>query len=99
MATNDPAPFLRLFIAIAVAPEMRQEIGRTQGRLQRNSPPGAVRWTRPDQFHITLQFLGDVPTEQVAALETALAPIWPPFPTCGLSRMALDFSPAPTTRG
>jgi len=94
VATNDPAPFLRLFIAIAVAPEVRQEIGRTQGRLQRNSPPGAVRWTRPDQFHITLQFLGDVPTEQVAALETALAPICATFPHLRLVAHGLGFFPS-----
>jgi 2'-5' RNA ligase len=95
MATNDAAPFLRLFIAIAVPPEVRQEIGRAQGRLQRNSPPGAVRWTRLDQFHITLQFLGDVPAEQVAALEMALAPICATFPSLRLAAHGLGFFPSP----
>jgi len=94
MTTDDAAPFLRLFLALAVPPEVRQEIGRAQGRLQRHSPPGAIRWTRPDQFHLTLQFLGDVPAAQVAAVETSLAPICATFPSLRLSALGLGFFPS-----
>jgi len=73
VATDQPAPFLRLFLALAVSPAVRQEIGRAHAKLQRHSPPGAIRWTRPDQFHVTLKFLGDVPAEHVAALEESVA--------------------------
>jgi 2'-5' RNA ligase len=94
VVTDNPVPFLRLFIALAVPPEVRQEIGRAQGRLQRNSPPGAVRWTRPEQFHLTLQFLGDVPAEQVAALAPALAPVCTRFPSLRLAAHGLGFFPS-----
>lgn len=93
MPADIPAPFLRLFIALAVPPEVRQEIGRAQARLQRHSPPGAVRWTRPDQFHLTLKFLGDVPAEQVAALKKSLAPICAAAPALRLSAQGVGFFP------
>ena len=64
MTDDNSSAFLRLFIAFAVPADVRQEIGRAQGQLRRHSPPGAVRWTRPDQFHITLKYLGDVPATQ-----------------------------------
>jgi 2'-5' RNA ligase len=95
VAADTPAPFLRLFIAIAVPSEVWQEIGRGQSRLQRNSPPGVVRWTRPNQFHVTLKFLGDVPAEQVAALETSLAPLCATFPGLQLAAQGLGFFPSP----
>ncbi len=85
--------FLRLFVAIAVPPMVRQEIARAQGRLRRDTPTGAVRWTHPDQFHITLKFLGDVPVAQAAALEGALAPVCIPCPALRLSAHGLGFFP------
>jgi len=93
MAADPPTAFLRLFIAIAVPPAVRQEIARAQGRLRRLSPPGAVRWTRPDQFHVTLKFLGDVPAGQVPALETSLAPVCAAFPALPLSARGIGFFP------
>jgi 2'-5' RNA ligase len=32
----------------------------------------AVRWTRPETWHLTLQFLGDWPADRLAELKTAL---------------------------
>lgn len=75
--------------------EVRQEIGRAQGRLKRNSPPGAVRWTQPDQFHITLKFLGDVQAEHVPMLEKSLAPICATSPALQLSARGIGFFPNP----
>ena len=93
VTANQPAPFLRLFLALAVPPAVREEIGRTQGRLQRHSPTGAIRWTRPDQFHVTLKFLGDVPADQVAALEESVAQISAARPALPLSARGIGFFP------
>ena len=93
MTEPNPPPFLRLFIAIAVPLDVRQEIGRAQGRLQRNSPPGAIRWTRPEQFHVTLKFLGDVPSEHTAALEKSVAAVCSASSALRLSADGIGFFP------
>ena len=35
-------------------------------------PPDAIRWTKPEQFHLTLRFLGDVSSDRVAALKESV---------------------------
>jgi 2'-5' RNA ligase len=84
---------MRLFIAIAVPPVVRQEIGRVQYRLQRVAPPGTVRWAPPDQFHITLKFLGDVPAQHLAALEQSLAPVCAACQPLQISARGINFFP------
>lgn len=94
MTTDHPAAFLRLFIAIAVPPDVRQEIGRAQGQLRRSAPPGAIRWTRPEQFHVTLKFLGDVPSTQAAPLEAAVARVCAGVNVLRLSAHGVGFFPS-----
>lgn len=93
MASEAVPAFFRLFIAIPVPPEVRQEIGRAQGRLRRAAPPGTVRWTPADQFHVTLKFLGDVPVAQVAALQQAVAEVCGRQPALSLSARGIGFFP------
>ena len=65
---------LRLFLAIAIPEDVRAELRRLQNELQPWLPPRVVRWTKPEQFHLTLKFLDNVPAAEVAALrETARA--------------------------
>jgi len=85
--------FLRLFIAIAIPPDVRQEIGRAQGQLKLDTAPGAIRWTRPEQFHVTLKYLGDVPAAQVAALEKAVATVCAGCPNLQLTARGIGFFP------
>jgi 2'-5' RNA ligase len=66
MADHCSTEKLRLFIAIPIPEPVRDEVIRVQRELQLLTSRGAVRWTKPDQFHLTLRFLGDVP---VAGLE------------------------------
>ena len=33
---------------------------------------GAIRWTRPDQFHLTLRFLGEVPAHRLKDLKQSV---------------------------
>jgi RNA 2',3'-cyclic 3'-phosphodiesterase len=71
MISDSPAGHLRLFVAIALPETVRDEILRAQRELQSLVPREAVRWTRPDQFHLTLRFLGDVAADDVEALKLA----------------------------
>jgi len=61
---------IRAFIALPLEPVLAAEIKKVQQRL--NSPGGAVRWISPEQLHLTLQFLGNVATEQLDDLTAAL---------------------------
>ncbi len=93
MPGNPPMPFQRLFIAIAVPPAVRREIGRALGKMRRNAPPGAVRWTRTEQFHVTIKFLGDVPASQVPAVEQSVSEVCAGFPAIHLSAHGVGFFP------
>ena len=61
----------RLFIAVAIPEAVKAEIERTQAELCRALPDGNARWTRPEQFHLTLRFLGEVEAARVDALGEA----------------------------
>ena len=93
MPDESPSGFLRLFIAIAVPPDVRREIARAQGQLQRVAPLGVLRWTRPDQFHVTLKFLGDVPATQLDALKAAVAEVCADCPALALTAKGIGFFP------
>ncbi|HLH47434.1 MAG TPA: RNA 2',3'-cyclic phosphodiesterase [Acidimicrobiales bacterium] len=57
-----------LFVAVWPGPAVTAALQR----LERPSVP-AVRWTRPEQWHVTLRFLGRVEPAALPALEDALA--------------------------
>jgi 2'-5' RNA ligase len=61
-------PFHRLFVALATPNAVKSEIEKAQNELRRALPDGSVRWTRPDHFHLTLRFLGNVAVDHIKAL-------------------------------
>lgn len=66
---------LRLFVAVEISPEIRSKISRYLNRYVTDMK--RVKWVAPDQFHLTLKFLGDVPQTEihrvVRAVENACA--------------------------
>lgn len=52
----------RLFIAITLPPSVREVLAAL------GQPLPGVNWTRPEQLHLTLRFLGDVPVAQIDPL-------------------------------
>lgn len=64
----------RLFIALPMPEEIQAELGRLCVGL-----PGA-RWTEPDDFHLTLRFIGEVDHDTFYEIGEALAGVsLPPF--------------------
>jgi 2'-5' RNA ligase len=53
---------LRLFVAVDLPAELRPVVVRLCQGI------GGARWTRPEQLHITLRFLGDTPEDQLGDL-------------------------------
>jgi 2'-5' RNA ligase len=72
MAAMPPIHLVRTFIALPLSPEPAAELMAFYDRLRRRFASDLVRWTPPEQWHLTLRFLGDVAPEEWLALETAL---------------------------
>jgi 2'-5' RNA ligase len=67
----------RLFIAVDLAPELRQEIAAMCTGVR------DARWAKPHQLHITLRFLGDVADDAVPDVHRRLAQVKvPDFHLC-----------------
>jgi 2'-5' RNA ligase len=64
-----------------------------QQELQRLVSREAVRWTKPEQFHLTLRFLGDVPAERVPTLQEAVSAICLGSPALRLRAQGVGFFP------
>lgn len=60
---------LRLFTALEIPLTLRQRLSVLQKGLE------GVRWVEPEDFHITLRFLGDIPEDLAADADDALAQI------------------------
>jgi 2'-5' RNA ligase len=65
---------IRSFVAIKLSAELVAAIRDVQRQLERRIPLGAVRWSKPEQLHLTLKFLGNVVPDRLAQLEEALKP-------------------------
>jgi 2'-5' RNA ligase len=72
MSDSSPPKFHRLFVALAAPDAVKSEIEKAQNDLRRALPDGSVRWTRPNHFHLTLRFLGNVAVERVEPLSEKL---------------------------
>jgi len=61
---------MRLFVALELDERAEALLADCQGRLK--AVQRQLRWVRPDQIHLTLKFLGEVPEAQVPAICQAL---------------------------
>jgi 2'-5' RNA ligase len=84
---------LRLFVAILIPESVKGAVAQVQNDLRRAVPPHSVRWTPPEQFHLTLKFLGDVDAQQVERLILALRQACQPFPPLELNLGEIGFFP------
>ena len=64
---------LRLFVAVAVPEDIKAPLGELQRELRERLGRSLISWTRPENFHLTLRFLGDVASNRVEELTHALA--------------------------
>jgi 2'-5' RNA ligase len=68
---------MRLFVGIPLAAEVIEELSALSMRLQ--SSADGLRWSAPESWHITLQFLGNTPEYEcvVARLRELRTPLLP----------------------
>jgi RNA 2',3'-cyclic 3'-phosphodiesterase len=63
---------IRAFIAIELSAAILHQIGEIESRLKPQLPPDCVRWMKPDSLHLTLKFLGQVPSDQIDLIKSSL---------------------------
>ena len=61
---------MRLFVGIPLAEAVTQEVAALTARLKRDND--GLRWSAPESWHITLQFLGNTTEEKYACVAAAL---------------------------
>jgi RNA 2',3'-cyclic 3'-phosphodiesterase len=62
---------IRSFIAIELPGDVKKALTRLQGRFK-SGDSGQVKWVEPENLHLTLHFLGNIPTDAVSPIITAL---------------------------
>lgn len=72
---------MRLFIGIPLAAAVIDELRAASARLRSNAD--GLRWTTPESWHVTLQFLGNTSPEQYACVVARMRTLHaPPVPVC-----------------
>jgi 2'-5' RNA ligase len=69
---------MRLFVAVTPPPEALDELRSATAEMR--SARSELRWTRPDQWHLTLAFLGEVDDAARADLTVRLSRVAPRHP-------------------
>ena len=63
---------IRAFIAIELPEAILVELDNIEARLKPQMPHGTVRWVKADSIHLTLKFLGQVPSDQLDLIMSSL---------------------------
>lgn len=92
--TDLSAPW-RLFVALPLPERVREELETARSEPRRALSSVAVRWTRREQFHLTLRFLGNVDAGWVGGLTDALRYACSEFSPLKLRAERLGFFPNP----
>ena len=72
---------MRLFIGIPLAAAVLDELRAASARLRSNAD--GLRWTAPESWHVTLQFLGNTSPEQCTCVVARLRALHlPSVPVC-----------------
>lgn len=64
---------MRLFVALPVPDDVREALARVVEPVRRDR--GGLRWTRPEGWHLTVAFLGEVDEARVGEVTQVLAAV------------------------
>lgn len=59
---------IRIFFAIDLPQDAKERLSKFIGALKKEAKSNAIRWTKAENLHITLQFLAEVRTEHLSVL-------------------------------
>jgi 2'-5' RNA ligase len=63
---------IRAFIAIELPAAILLQLGQIEAHLKAQMPADCIRWVKPDSVHLTLKFLGQVPSDQIDLITSSL---------------------------
>ncbi len=86
---------LRLFVALPVPAAVKRELERQQQELRGALSRSSLSWSRVEQFHLTLKFLGNVASEKVPELQRQLELTARKTPAFGIEAASLGAFPSP----
>ena len=65
---------VRVFVAVGISADARQQLIDAVDRIRRDIPQG-IQWANPDGMHLTLKFLGNIPSADVEHLLDCVQPV------------------------
>jgi 2'-5' RNA ligase len=83
----------RLFVSLSLPNRVKAELEKAQSEFRSAVPGNCVRWAKPEQFHLTLRFLGSVLPSQVDPLREALQSAGSKFAPLRLRAESIGFFP------
>jgi 2'-5' RNA ligase len=86
---------VRAFLAVELGEGARRAVAAAAQRLAREVRGREVRWARPETFHLTLRFLGDVPRADLPRLAAEVAAAVADVAPFELRLAALEAFPSP----
>lgn len=84
---------MRTFIAIDIPEHVRQQVGRFEDGLK--DTLHGVKWVAPENLHLTLKFLGEVPEPDIGAIIDCIDGMVSRFQSFTVELSHLGFFPAP----
>ena len=84
---------IRTFVAVVLDEELRHRISGVQEHAMKLAP--GVKWVSPDNFHVTLKFLGDVRRDKLSYVQAAIDDVAGTLPAFDLSIRGMGVFPTP----
>ena len=80
---------IRTFIALELPADLKAELIKVISRFRHRIPQGA-NWVKPENLHITMVFIGDVPPERIAEIDEAIQMLLEGFPAFNFKALGLE---------
>jgi len=84
---------VRTFVAVLLGDELKKRISEVQEQTKKLAPN--VKWVAPENFHVTIKFLGSVGEEALAGVFSAVEEAAKPFEAFEMSVSGLGAFPNP----
>lgn len=84
---------IRVFVGLFAPPPLIETLTAAQDHGRQQLPPNSMNWTQPEQIHVTLNFLGNIPSSRLSEFEDVLFRIATDEQPCALQCQGLGCFP------